>query len=172
MSKTKKNGIKTRPQTDLQFKQGKIFDLNKKYNFDMFLTAIRGGIAFAAEQQIAELKKRILRLKAIEKKSKKGRIKTQEIVENSTDNMNSLPSRKYHVSLNEIEKKSLESEMFREWFDINRIRIISGEIRRQEKCQENIYRRKKLKLRVPLEVGEEVLMLLARLKKKDSPGKF
>ena len=86
--------------------------------------------------------------------------------------MNSLPSRKYHVPLNEIEKKSLESEMFREWFDINRIRIISGEIRRQEKCQENIYRRKKLKLRVPLEVGEEDLMLLARLKKKDSPGKF
>ena len=62
--------------------------------------------------------------------------------------------------------------MFREWFDIRRIRVISGEIRRQEKCQEKIYRRKKLKLRVPLEVGEEVLMLLARLKKKDSPGKF
>ena len=56
--------------------------------------------------------------------------------------------------------------------DIRRIRILSGEIKKQENYQEKIYRRKKLKLRAPLEVGEEVLILLARLKKKDSPGKF
>ena len=72
--------------------------------------------------------------------------------------MNSLPARKYGDSQNEIEKKSLGSERFREWFDldIRRIRILSGEIRRQEKYQEKIYRRKKLMLRIPLEVGEEV----------------
>ena len=86
--------------------------------------------------------------------------------------MNSLPSRKYDVSSKKIEKKSLESEKFREWFNIRRMRILSGEKRRQEKYQEKNYRRKKLKLRVPLEVGEEVLILSARLKKKDSPGKF
>ena len=33
-------------------------------------------------------------------------------------------------------------------------------------------REEKLKLRSPLEVGEEVLILAARLKKKDSPGRF
>ena len=33
----------------------------------MFSTAIRGGKAFAAEQNIRELKKRIFRLKSLEK---------------------------------------------------------------------------------------------------------
>ena len=33
-------------------------------------------------------------------------------------------------------------------------------------------REKKSKLRLPLELGEEVLILAGRLKKKDSPGKF
>ena len=40
---------KTRLQTDLEFKQKKIFALNKKYNVHMFSTAVRGGIAVAAE---------------------------------------------------------------------------------------------------------------------------
>lgn len=35
-----------------------------------------------------------------------------------------------------------------------------------------IYERKKLSLRSPLEVGEEVLILASQIKKKDSPGKF
>ena len=33
-------------QTDLEFKQKKIFDLNKRYNVEMFSTAIRGGKIF------------------------------------------------------------------------------------------------------------------------------
>ena len=41
-----------------------------------------------------------------------------------------------------------------------------------EKFDKKIYQRKKLKLRSLLEVGEEALILAARFKKKDSPGKF
>ena len=55
----KRKGRKTRPQTDPEFKQKKIFDLDKKRIVTMFSTAIRGGKAFAAEQEIRELKKRI-----------------------------------------------------------------------------------------------------------------
>ena len=40
----KRKGQKTRLQTDQEFKQKKIFDLNKKYNVDMFLTAVRWGM--------------------------------------------------------------------------------------------------------------------------------
>ena len=58
---------KTRLQTDQEFKQEKIFELNKKYNGEMFSTAVRGGKAFAAKQKLRELKKRIFRLKALEK---------------------------------------------------------------------------------------------------------
>ena len=46
----------------VEFKQKKIFALNKKYNVDMFSTAVRGGKAFAAEQKLRELKKRLSRL--------------------------------------------------------------------------------------------------------------
>ena len=37
----------------------------------MFSTAVRGGKAFAAKQKLRELKKRIFRLKAMEKKLSK-----------------------------------------------------------------------------------------------------
>ena len=49
---------------------------------------------------------------------------------------------------------------------------ISREKVRLEKFDKKIYQRKKLKLRSLLEVEEEVLILAAQLKKKDSPGKF
>ena len=57
--KNKRKNKNTRLQTDLEFKQKKIFDHNKKYKIEMFSIAIRGGKAFAAEQKIGELKKRI-----------------------------------------------------------------------------------------------------------------
>ena len=39
-------GQKIGLQTDLEFKQKNIFDLNKRYNVEMFSTAIRGGKTF------------------------------------------------------------------------------------------------------------------------------
>ena len=47
-----------RLQTDQEFKQRRIFNLNKKYNADMFSTAVREGKAFAAEQELREFKKK------------------------------------------------------------------------------------------------------------------
>ena len=58
---------KMRLQTGLEFKQKNFYDLNKKYNIDMFLTAVRGGKAFAAKQKLRELKKRLSRLLAMQK---------------------------------------------------------------------------------------------------------
>ena len=43
-----------RLQTDQESKQRKIYDLKKKINVDMFTTSLRGGKAFAAEQEIRE----------------------------------------------------------------------------------------------------------------------
>ena len=53
---------KMKIQTGQEFKQRKIFDLNKKYNIGLFSTAVRGGKTFAAEQKLKELKKRISEL--------------------------------------------------------------------------------------------------------------
>ena len=59
-----------RLQTDLEFQQNKIKNLNKKYNVEMFSTRVRGGKAFAAKQKIREFKKLLLKIKAIYKENK------------------------------------------------------------------------------------------------------
>ena len=41
-----------RVQTDQEFKQQKIYDLDKNFNVDMLTTSLRGGKAFAVEQKI------------------------------------------------------------------------------------------------------------------------
>ena len=94
---------KLRLQTNQEFKENKILDLNKKYNVDMFLTAIRGGRAFAVEQKLRELEKRFFSLKAMEKRLST-KINPYEIIKKSVDNVNSLPSTKYNQTPSEIEK--------------------------------------------------------------------
>ena len=64
----KRKNKKMRLQTGLEFKQKKIFALNKKYNVDMFSTAVRGGKAFPAKQKLRELKKRLSTLLVLQKK--------------------------------------------------------------------------------------------------------
>ena len=68
-----------RLQTDLEFQQNKIKELNKKFDAEMFHTKLRGGKAFAAEQKIREFKKKLLRSKSFEKLKKK-RIKPNELI--------------------------------------------------------------------------------------------
>ena len=67
----KRKGQKTRLQTDQEITRKKIFDLNKKYNVNMFSTALRGGKAFATKEKLKELKKIIFWFKALEKKSQR-----------------------------------------------------------------------------------------------------
>ena len=86
--------------------------------------------------------------------------------------MNSLPSAKYKQTPNEIKKNSLNSEASRERFNFLRLKKNREEKVRQEKLNKKIYKRKNLKLKSLLEVGEEVLVLPSRLKKEESPGKF
>ena len=137
----------------------------------MFSTAVRSGKAFAAKQKLRELKKRIFRLKAMVKRLSK-KMNPYEIIKKSVHDMNSLPSAKYKQTPNEIEKNSLNSEASKKRFSLLRLKKIRGEKVRQEKFNKKIYERKKIKLRFPLEVGEEVLVLASRLRRKDSPGKF
>ena len=56
-----------RLQTDPEFKQTNIEQLNKKFNVETYSAHLRGRNAFAAEQKIRELKKLLLRSKRIEK---------------------------------------------------------------------------------------------------------
>ena len=151
-----------RLQTDLEFKQKKIFALNKKYNVDTFSTAVRGGKAFAAEKKLRELPKRLSRLLVLQRNSKT-KLKSPNIqIQKAVENMNSLPTAKHDVEPDKIQKRSLESDWFREWFDIRRLSRISKAQPRYERYQKKKYLRKKKRLRVPLEIGEDVLLLSSR----------
>ena len=73
----------------------------------------------------------------------------KNIIEKAVDNMNSLPSAKYGIAPNDIEKKSLSSETYREWFDIRRLGKVSKSQYRYERHEKkNKYQKKKKKLRI------------------------
>ena len=168
----KRKNKKMRLQTDLEFKQKKIFDLSKKYNVEMFSTVVRGGKAFAAEHKFLELKKRISRLLVLQRNSKAKLKSPNLLIQKAVENMNSFPMPKYRVEPDIIEKRSLESDWYREFFDIRRSSKISKGQLRYERHETKKYLRKRKKLRVPLQIGENVLLLSSKIKKKSALGFF
>ena len=67
--KQKRTG-RMRLQTDLEFKQNQIKKLNNEFDIEMFLTKVRGGKVFTAEQKIREFKKILVRVNDLRKKEK------------------------------------------------------------------------------------------------------
>ena len=67
------------------------------------------------------------------------------IIQKAVESINSLPSAKYGVEPDKIEKRSLESGEFKEWFDIRRLPKISKPQPRYEKYKKNEIPREKKK---------------------------
>ena len=101
--KNKRTG-KMRLQTDLEFNQNQIKKLNDEFNEEMFHTKVRGGKAFAAEQKIREFKKILLRSKRFEK-LRKNRIKPNDLIRKSPQNMNETISTKLTYLLKQLKKE-------------------------------------------------------------------
>ena len=160
---------KMRLQVDLEFQQNKIKELNKKYNVDMFSTEIRGGKAYAAEQKIREFKKILFRIKKTYKRLNK-RLNSAKLIKQTVQNMNNTKSIKYDLEPEVIENRSLKDDNFREKYDFYRLQQVTKALKRYKKYDANIDLKKKKKLREPLAIGERVLILASRLKKKDAPG--
>ena len=167
----KRSNETMRLQTDLEFQQNEIKKLNKKHNIEMFSTRVRGGKAFAAEQKIREFKKLLLKTKNLYKKEKK-KLKPNEIIKKVTTNMNKTKTVKYDVEPEEIEKRSLEDDNFREKYDFYRLAKVGKHHARQLRYNKTKDEKNPRKLREPLNIGEKVLVLAERLKKKDAPGKL
>ena len=168
--KNKRSGL-MKLQTDLEFKQNEIKKLNEEYDVEMFHTRVRGGKAFAAEQKIGQFKKLLLKGKRLEKGSGK-RLKPLQLISNVTKNMNNTISTKYGMTPDTVEQKSLAKDggdYFTEVYDFLRVRKIGTNQARNLKYDLKKDRRKK-QLRSPLNVGEKVLILAERIKKKDAPG--
>ena len=165
----KRNGL-MKLQTDLEFKQNEIKKINEEYDVEMFHTKVRGGKAFAAEQKIGQFKKLLLKGKRLEKEGRK-RLKPLQLISNVTKNMNNTISTKYGMTPESIEQKSLanDGDYFTEVYDFLRVRKIGTQQARNMKYDLKKDRRKK-QLRSPLNIGEKVLILAERIKKKDAPG--
>ena len=95
-----------------------------------------------------------------------------KIITTSAENMNSVLNEKYGISPNDIEKKSLSSEKLRTLFNFHRIEKIKQVNDRLDRYDGKKYSVKRRKLRENLNVGERVLVLAERIKKKSAPGKF
>ena len=165
----KRTGL-MRLQTDLEFRQNEILKLNNDYNVEMFHTKVRGGKAFAAEQKIGQFKKLLLKGKRLEKEIKK-RLKPLQLTANVTKNMNNTISTKYGIAPEVVEQRSLDENgtYLKEVYDFLRVRKIGTNQARNLKYDLKKDRRKK-PLRLPLNIGEKVLVLAERIRKKDAPG--
>ena len=74
-----------RLQVDKEFQQVKIKNLTDENNVEKFITSVRRGKAFAAEQKIRKLKTSISELKA-----QKLKTSPTKIILSSADNVNSV----------------------------------------------------------------------------------
>ena len=128
----------------------------------MFITHIRGGKAFAAEQKTRKFKKLLFKIYKVQKKLSTKRIDTKKLIQKATNNLNSITSAKYSNPLEEIKVKSLKDNRFREIYDFYR------SVNVKQILKESKDKFSKRRLREPLVVGEKVLVLAARLKKKDA----
>ena len=121
-------------QTDLEFNQNKMKQLNQKFDDEVFHTQLRGGKAFAAEKN-REFKKILLRSKRFQK-MKKNRIRLNQLIKNAAENMNETVSTKYGLAPENIEKRSLnpkDGKYFQEIYDFVTLRKIQNNQMRNDK---------------------------------------
>ena len=110
----------------------------------MYITNLRGGKAFAAEQKIRELKTLLLRSKRVQKSFSTG-ITPNELIKKPTFNLNNTRSAKYGFSPEQIEEKSLDPELgqqFKETYDFSRLWTIKEAQGRSERYTKNLDARK------------------------------
>ena len=122
---------------------------------------------FAAEQKIRELKTRAAKLNI-----QKLKLSSIKKILKSAANMNSVISKKYGLSPEEVETRSLSDEKFRALFHFHRIEKTRQVHERLNRYNKKKYRCKKKKVRDKLNIGEKVLVLAERIKKTPAPGKF
>ena len=84
--------------------------------------------------------------------------------------MKKTNSQKYGLPPEEIEEKSLADEKFREIYDFHRMVRVCKDADRYERGDIRYDNKSRKKLRSPLAVGKNVLVLAERLREKDAPG--
>ena len=86
--------------------------------------------------------------------------------------MNNVKSKKYGISTNDVEKKSLSGEQFKTLFNSKRIERSKKIFDRLDRHDQKKYAAKKRKLHENLNIGKKVFVLAERTNKKSASGKF
>ena len=86
--------------------------------------------------------------------------------------MKAMKSQKYGISPDEIEEKSLSSQRFKVLFNFKRIEWSQDVSDRLDRYDRKKYAAKMKKLRSDLQIGNKVLVLADRIKKKFAPENF
>ena len=87
-------------------------------------------------------------------------------------NINKTKTEKYSIDPEEVERKVLSDDIFTEKFDIYRLEKVRKHAARLDRYNLKKDTQQPRKLRDPLSIGEKVLVLAERLKKKDAPGRL
>ena len=93
----------------------------------------------------------------------------KKLIQKTTDNLNSIASTKYCHLPEEVEVKCLKDDKFREIYDfygLVKAKKNSDRTERNNLKKDNLNKRR---LREPFNIGEKILILAERLKKKDAP---
>ena len=100
------------------------------------------------------------------------KIKSVDIIKKVTANMNRTKTQKYQIEPEEVEKRALSDEKFREEYDFYGIEKVGKESARFYRYNLKKDLNNPRKLNEPLQIGEKVHVLSERLKKKDAPGRL
>ena len=158
-----------RLQTDLEFQQNEIKKLNKKYNIEIFSLRVRRGKAYAAEQTIREFKKLLFKIKRAHNATfTSTRFYPKKLIRKMTANMNNVQPQKYGYFLEAIEENAVKSEKFRDICEFYRLSKVQKHAKRYTRAHAKKDKSLRTQLREPLKVGERVLTLAERLKRKDA----
>ena len=152
-----------RLQTNQEFNQNEIKEINKRYNVLHYNSKLNDGHTMTAEQKIRELKNRLKNFKRL---LKKGKLKPNEALRKATVNMNIFPTKKYGVPPEEVGKKSLESEEYKLDYNFKCLKKVDRDAARYWRYDLKLDKKIKKKLRSPLNAGEIVFVLSAKFKKK------
>ena len=156
-----------RVQSDQEFLQNAIIKLNKEHNVVGFASKLNDGHAFAAEQKIRDLKTYINRAQRLSKFGGSRRLNGYENVKLAAKRLNSVRTTKYETIPNKVQAITAKDDNMRALYNNYRLGIVSRNNVRADKYTDKKYRRAYRKLRM-LRVNDRVLVLSARLKKKDA----
>ena len=130
----------------------------------MFSTRVCEGKAFAGEQK-REFKKVLLKGKRIQTKLRK-KIKPNDLIRKATYNLNKTRPIKYGFTPKHMEEKILKDNIFIKLYNFQRLFKVKDNKDSLVRFEERKDNRKKRKLRDLLDIGEKVLVIAERLKRK------